>query len=394
MEQRTMSLKMEFVKKAMKPHAVMAALCREYNVSRETGYKWLNRYKREGFDGLEERSRRPSSSPLATAESLVLAILELREAYPRRGPKKLFVQLQRKFGSDTPSIATIARVLRRFGKIRQRSKFRRLSIVERAPSFVPSGCNELWTVDFKGWWRTRDGERCEPLTVRDAFSRFVLGLKVLSSPSLEATKAVFVELFRRFGVPHSIQVDNGSPFISVKSRGGLTRLSAWWISLGIEVIRSRPGCPQDNGGHERMHRDISEDLQKVPAGSRLAQQRACDGWKQDFNHVRPHEALKGKTPGELYKRSDRRPHCSNPLYPPSWTVRTVRENGVINMSGAQASAGLALKGQRVGLEPLERGRYRLWFYNVDLGVIEFGIPTTVVDDVSQRFLRRYGKKAA
>jgi transposase InsO family protein len=394
MEQQAMSLKMEFVRKAMKQYVKMSPLCREYGISRETGYKWLNRYKREGFDGLEERSRRPKCSPLATAEECVLGILELREAYPRRGPKKLFVQLQRKLGADTPSVATIARVLRRFGKVRQRSKFRRLSIVERPPNFVPSACNQLWTVDFKGWWHAQDGDRCEPLTVRDAFSRYVLALKVLRSTSLEATKAVFVELFRRFGVPQCIQVDNGTPFINVKARGGLTRLSAWWISLGITVIRSRPGCPQDNGGHERMHRDIREDLQALPAGSRALQQRACDRWKQEFNSVRPHEALRGRTPAELYKPSDRRPHQSHYLYPPSWVVRTVTAMGAVNVNRAQAYAGLALQGQRVGLEPIEGGRFKLWFHTVDLGEVELGISDTVTDAVSQRFLARYGRRAA
>lgn len=389
-----MSLKMEFVRKAMQQHIRMSVLCRDFKISRQTGYKWLNRFKREGYDGLEELSRRPTKSLLATSEDLVLAILELREAHPRRGPKKLFVQLQRKYGAATPSIATIARVLRRFGKVRQRSKFRRLSIVERAPSFVPSACNELWTVDFKGWWRTQDGARCEPLTVRDAFSRYVLALKVLSSTSLEAAKAVFVDLFRRFGVPRCIQVDNGTPFINVKARGGLTRLSAWWVALGIEVIRSRPGCPQDNGAHERMHRDIREDLQEVPAGSRASQQRACDRWKQDFNHVRPHEALRGKTPAELYQRSERRPHESQYLYPEGWVVRTVTERGEINLRGAAACAGKAFQRRRVGLQPLERGRYRLWFHAVDLGVIDFGIPDIVVDAVTERFMARYGREAA
>src|ERR1700737_1381484 len=178
MEQRKMSLKIEFIEKAIRPDARMSVLCREYRISRETGYKWLTRYKREGPDGLEERSRRPKSSPLATAEELVLAVIEIRDAYPRRGPKKLFVQLQRKFGSQTPSIATIARILRRFGKVRQRSRFRRLSIVESAPTFPGLTCNEIWTVDFKGWWRAGDGQRCEPLTVRDAYSRYVLAINV------------------------------------------------------------------------------------------------------------------------------------------------------------------------------------------------------------------------
>jgi putative transposase len=172
-----MSQKIEFVERAMKPGVRMSTLCREYGVSRETGYKWLKRFKREGAEGLEERSRRPLTAPLATAEELVAAVLEFREKYPRRGPKKLFVLLEKKFGAVTPSVATIARVLKRFGLVRRRSRFgRAVSIVEKRPDVRASAPNEIWTVDFKGWWRTRDGQRCEPLTVRDAFSRFVLAV--------------------------------------------------------------------------------------------------------------------------------------------------------------------------------------------------------------------------
>ena len=381
-----MSLKMDFVKAAMRPGKRMTALCREYGISRETGYKWLNRFKREGADGLEEQSRRPVSSPLATAEELVLAVLELREAYPRRGPRKLVIQLQRKFGDQTPSAATVARILRRFGKVRQRSRFRRLSIVERAPTIRATQCNEIWTVDFKGWWRARDGARCEPLTVRDAFSRFILAVKLLANPTAAAVRAVFEQLFRRYGVPRIIQVDNGTPFINVRARGGLTRLSAWWISLGITVVRSRPGCPQDNGAHERMHRDMSDDLQSVPSGSRAAEQRACDCWRQEFNHVRPHDALSGKVPADVYKRSERRMHAQRCLYPAHWVVRTVTDGGAVNVRNAQISAGLALVRQRVGLEPLTDLTYRLWFHNVDLGVVELGLSSHVVDEVSEAYL--------
>ena len=387
-----MTLKMEFVEQALKPHVRMTVLCREYGISRETGYKWLNRYRREGADGLEERSRRPKTSPLAKAEDVVLEVLTLRDAYPRRGPKKLHIQLKRKLGEQTPSVATIARILRRFGKVRQRSKFRRLSVVDRAPTVRAEACNDIWTVDFKGWWRTRDDERCEPLTVRDAHSRFVLGIKVLKSPSLEAVRAVFEGLFRRYGVPRHIQCDNGNPFICVQARGGLTRLSAWWISAGITVLRSRPGCPQDNGGHERMHRDIKADLQSFPAGSLAAEQRACDRWRQEFNHVRPHEALKGQVPKDVYRRSDRRLLKTRLVYPPNWIVRTVGDGGAVSVNGAQFQAGKALARYRVGLEPLaSSGMYRLWFRNVDLGPVEIGVPNTVVDEVSQRYLARRPK---
>jgi transposase InsO family protein len=394
MEQRRMSLKMEFVQRAMQQHVRMSPLCREFRISRQTGYKWLKRFKADGYDGLEECSRRPNSSPLSTAEDVVMGILELREAHPKLGPKKLAPMLRSKFGVASPSVATIARVLRRFNKVRQRSKFRRLSIPERAPKVRLSAPNDLWTVDFKGWWRARDGERCEPLTVRDGFSRYVLAVKVLPAPCLEATQRVFRDLFVRFGLPKAIHVDNGNPFINVQARGGLTRLSAWWVSLGIAVVRSRPGCPQDNGGHERMHRDMAEELQALPAGSRPAQQRACDKWRLFFNNVRPHEALKGKTPHEVYKRSERRPERQQPLYAPSWVVRTVTKDGAINVNSAQAFIGTALSGFRVGLQPLSHGRFNVWLYAMDLGVVELGISPIVTDEVSQRFLARYGRGAA
>jgi transposase InsO family protein len=389
-----MSLKMEFVERAIRPGARMSRLCREYGISRETGYKWLNRYKREGPDGLEERSRRPRDSPLATAEDLVLAVLELREAYPRRGPKKLFVQLQRKHGPQTPSVATIARILRRFGQVRQRSRFRRLSIVEAAPTVRAAACNDVWTVDFKGWWRARDGQRCEPLTVRDAFSRFVLAVQVSASPSLDAVRRVFERLFVRYGVPRCLQCDNGPPFINVQARGGLTRLSAWWVSLGIEVVRSRPGCPQDNGAHERMHRDLRADVESFPQASRIAEQRACDRWRQEFNHVRPHEALQGKVPADIYEPSVRRARQTSYGYPSSWIVRTVTDAGVINVAGVQVQAGKALVRQRVALEPLGAFQHRLWFRQLDLGMVEIGAPTIVVDDVIRSHLSKRKSKAA
>jgi transposase InsO family protein len=397
-----MSQKIEFVERATKPGARMSALCREYGVSRETGYKWLNRFKREGPEGLEERSRRPQTAPLATAEELVAAVLKLRESYPRRGPKKLFVLLEKKFGAATPSVATIARVLKRFGMVRRRSRFgRAVSIVERRPDMRAAAANEIWTVDFKGWWRTRDGQRCEPLTVRDAFSRFVLAIKVLSSTAMPDVRRVFEALFQKYGVPQAIQCDNGVPFISVQARGGLTRLSAWWISLGIRVVRSRPGCPQDNGGHERMHRDMRADLQAFPASSLIAEQRDCDRWRLEFNQVRPHEALGGKTPSELYKRSERRPQRTKFMYPPEWLVRNVTDHGVVNIAGGQIQAGRALVRERVALEPLGGSTHRLWFRELDLGKVDLPLPNIVIDAVMHAHLdrgsndkNRRGRKAA
>ena len=389
-----MSQKMEFVERATKAGARMSSLCREFGISRETGYKWLKRFKREGAEGLDERSRRPRGSPLATAEDIVAAILELRERYPRRGPKKMVVLLRTKFGSSAPSVATIARVLKRLGMVRQRSRFGRVkSIVEVRPDVKAMAPNELWTVDFKGWWSSRDGQRCEPLTVRDGFSRFVLAVKVMASTSMFDVRRAFEVLFKKYGVPQAIQVDNGVPFINVKARGGLTRLSAWWVSLGIRVVRSRPGCPQDNGAHERMHRDMRSDIQAFPSDSRLAEQRACDRWRIEFNQVRPHEALGGKTPSEFYKRSERRPVQTKFFYPPGWIVRTVSDTGAVSVAGAQSQVGLGLARQRVALQPIGGTSHRLWFRELDLGIVDIPPANALIDGVVQTHLERPLKSA-
>jgi putative transposase len=391
-----MSLKLEFVERASKPGARIAPLCRQYGISRETGYKWLGRFKRDGYAGLDEESRRPKSSPLATAEELVMAILQAREAHPAWGPKKVRHLLTPKFKDQTPSLSTVVRVLKRFGLVRRRRKTPQRSVVERAPNVPVKAPNELWTVDFKGWWRTLDRRRCEPLTVRDAFSRYVLAMHVMRhGPDLEEVKAIFVALFRKHGLPAAIQCDNGVPFINTRARGGLTRLSVWWISLGIRVVRSRLGCPQDNGAHERMHRDVAEQLQAYPAESRAAEQRACGRWRQEFNHVRPHEALGGKVPAELYRTSERRAlRPSAWLYPPGWTVRFASTTGIISIEDQKYTTTRALAGERVALEPLGDLRYRLWFRNVDLGELVLAPSNEVIDEMSERALNKLRKKVA
>ena len=364
-----MSQRLEFVERHAKGEAI-AALCREYGVSRQTGHKWVTRFREQGYDGLEERSRRPKSTPLATAEELVMATLEARDAHPRWGPYKLHLVLRRRLGEQTPSKRTIARILQRANKVRERRKRAPVSTVERAPAVVAEAPNDVWTVDFKGWWRTLNGDRCEPLTVRDAFSRFLLDVVVCSTKARDV-RPVFERLFKRYGVPKAIQCDNGIPFVAVLGRAGLSSLSAWWVSLGIRLVRSRPGCPQDNGGHERMHSDVRADVQARPAATREEQQRIIDRWRQEFNHVRPHQALGGKTPAEVYKVRDRR---RLPLvtyaYPRHFYVRAVSKGGSVFFRGDKVPVGLAFAGLRIAIEVIDALRVRLWLHNVDLGVIE------------------------
>jgi transposase InsO family protein len=364
-----MGQKIEFVERAAKGEP-LAALCRQFGVSRTTGHKWVKRFKERGYEGLEEESRRPKSTPLATAEDVVMAVLEARRAHPRWGPEKLAGPLRRRFKEQAPSERTVARILRRAQLVKQRKKRRPLNIVERAPQQRADAPNEVWTVDFKGWWRAVNRERCEPLTVRDAFSRFVFAAVLCSTKTAEVRRH-FQQLFRRYGVPQAIQCDNGVPFVSVRSPAGLSALSAWWVSLGIRIVRSRPGCPQDNGGHERMHRDISEGVQVNPAATRQLQQRMLDKWKQEFNHVRPHSALGGKTPAEAYRGV---PVCVSPVapagYPSTFFEITVSSNGAFRLRNEIYFLSRSLAGFKVGLEPIDALRVRAWLHDIELGVLE------------------------
>jgi hypothetical protein len=232
------------------------------------------------------------------------------------------------------------------------------------------------------------------LTVRDAFSRYILAVEVLEGTTGAPVRKVFDALFRKHGLPVAIQCDNGTPFISTSSRGGLTQLSAWWVSLGIKIVRSRPAHPQDNGGHERMHRDMAADLEAFPQATRQEQQRACSKWRQEFNHVRPHEALGGKVPAEVYKSSVRRSQTPpRQAYPSHWVVRRVTPgHGTVRVEGQSYMVSAALGGHCVALEPVGGLRHRIWFHDLDLGLLELAPPTRMIDSVVDAFLERpFGK---
>ena len=385
-----MSLKVEFVERATRAGANMSALCREYGISRETGHKWVKRFRLLGYDGLEEQSRRPDKTPMSTAEEMVMAVLQAREAHPRWGAKKLVLLLARKHGGQTPGRATVERILKRFGLVRKRRRGPTLNIVERAPHVEAREPNDVWTIDFKGWWRTRDGTRCEPLTVRDAFSRFVLAATILAGTSMQRVRREFERLFRKYGIPRAIQCDNGPPFVSVLARGGLTQLSSWWVALGIRIVRSRPGCPQDNGAHERMHRDMKADVELCPELTTQTEQRALDRWRQQFNHVRPHEALAGKVPADLYKPGTRRSlMIPQYTYPSGWIVRRAYGvQGAITLHGVRYSVGRAVAGHSIAMQPLDELRVRLWLRDLDLGELSLSPSSRVMDRACLHFLEK------
>lgn len=366
------NLREEFVLEALEPGANISALCRRYGIARKTGYKWIQRFEESGRAGLEDLSRRPQRSPLRASGEATMRVVELRRSHPRWGPKKLHAVLSRTLrGEEVPSVRTVARIIERAGLVSPRKARVRRDVPSEAPGVVATACNEVWTVDFKGWWRTRDGSRAEPLTVRDAFSRYVFCAELMDSTAESGVRAVFERLFEQYGLPAHIHVDNGVPFVSVRSPAGLTRLSAWWVSLGIVVVRSRPGCPQDNGGHERMHLDMRYDVEDVAAHDLAGQLQALEAWRHDFNHVRPHEALSQRTPASVYRKSSRayigpRQHW----YPPGVAVRKVSSAGYIRYAGSPHYVSQALTGHSVGVRQDSQDTATCLFYDLEVGKLK------------------------
>jgi putative transposase len=295
-----MDQRIEFALKAMRT-GNFRQLCREYGISAKTGYKWRERFLRHGWEGLGEESRRPHRHAEQLSEAVVCEMVRLKQAHPHWGPRKIQVLYQRRHDGAVPSESSFKRVLARAGLTRPRRLRRAEQAGRLAQGRQAEQPNDIWTVDFKGWWKDTQGLRVEPLTVRDEQSRMLLEMKLLADSSTASVRACFEGVFHRHGLPGVIRSDNGAPFAS---RGllGLSRLSAWWLALGIDLERGRPGCPQDNGAHERMHRDVRQELQ---AGRIGRDQAAFDLWRQEYNGERPHEALGMKTPAEVYQRSER-----------------------------------------------------------------------------------------
>jgi putative transposase len=367
-EHRRVDLRHEFVLRAKDPLRNMSELCREFGISRKTGYDWFGRFLARGKAGLEDRSHKPKKITQTSGE-VVLRIGELRREHPFWGPKKLRALLQREKLSDVPSVKTIGRITKRLGLAPVRLQRVRKPKLNRVGGHIgATKPNDVWTFDFKGWWRTQDGKRFEPLTIRDAASRFIL-LCVHAPETVVAVKAHCERLFRRYGLPAKIRADNGPPFACADAMGGLSRLSAWWISLGIEVSFSRPATPSDNGAHERMHFDVAAELQSEPARNTSEQQRLVDEWVRRFNHVRPHEALGQRTPAEVYRRSKRRMKTLAPLYPADALAVKVNARGRIALDGHDYFVGTTLAGHRIGLRRVDE-ELRVLFHNLELGPLQ------------------------
>ena len=340
----------------------LGELCQEFGVSRPTAYKWLARYREGRTRRLKDRSRRPLRNAGRTAFEWLRRVRRARQRHPTWGARKLHHQLVERFGrSGAPATATISRWLMRWGLARGRRRRLRGPVLLRQALHVPRRCHEVWTVDFKGWYRTGDGQRVEPLTVRDLYSRYVLAIELLPSQAMAGTRRKFAQIFERHGVPERIRCDNGAPF-GGGGPTGVTRLSAWWVKLGIAVEFITPGRPCENGAHEQFHRVYKAEVARHPTATRQTQQRKSTVWLHQYNQARPHEALAMRKPAEVFQKNRRRLKATRAWrYPRGWERRWVKGNGEITRRGVRRYVGEAFVRDYVGLKPVRAGVWEVYF---------------------------------
>jgi transposase InsO family protein len=350
METGVVDERMRFVIAAAEREETFAALCRRYGVSRRVGYKWLARYQDGGVQGLLDHSRAPRNHPHAIAEEIVERCLEVRRAHPSWGPVKVRAYLERQRPRiEWPAASTIGNLFDREGLTVKR-KLRRRSPPSSAPFAHCGQANDVWCIDFKGWFLTGDGSRCEPLTLSDAHSRYLLRCQALSRTGSDHVWPVVDAAFREFGLPIYLRSDNGAPFAS-RGAGGLSKLSVKLIKAGVTPERITPGKPQQNGRHERMHLTLLLDTANPPARTLREQRKRLSAFRRLYSDERPHQSLDNATPAQRYAASPRRFDgiLREPNYPGDHDVRRVRHNGEIRWNGETIYISEALVGEPIGL---------------------------------------------
>jgi transposase InsO family protein len=356
-----------FVLEAQGSHFSFAELCRRHGIARKTGYKWLDRYRAEGLEGLGERSHRPDHCPHATPEWAVNRIGELGRRR-KWGAKKVRELLVLEHGW-APSTDTIHRILTRHGLVRA-GKPRRRRTHPGEPPFEAARPNAVWTADFKGEFRLGDGTMCYPLTIQDAHSRFLLEIRALRGPTIEQTKPSFRRLFQRYGVPDRIRSDNGHPFAS-RALGRLSELSVEWVQLGIRPETIQPGKPQQNARHERMHKTLKECTARPPSVNLAAQQARFDRFRKVYNEERPHEGIGQALPSTLYEPSPRpMPRRRRVSYPGHFEVRKVASDKTIKWHDRKIFVSNLLRFDYVGLEEISDGCWAVYYGPVFLGWLD------------------------
>jgi putative transposase len=366
-----MDERIQFLSAYLRQEQSLAALCREYGISRKTGHKWVGRYLAEGLPGLEDRSRAPQHYSGEITEEMVSAILALRQAHECWGPRKLRAWLDQHCArTQWPAASTIGRILTRYGMVMPRRRSRRGPPYSQ-PFRTCSTPNAVWCADFKGWFQTGDGTRCDPLTITDAYSRYLLQCRVVPRTRYVNVRPVFEAVFRDYGLPEVIRTDNGAPFASV-GLGGLSPLSVWWIKLGIIPERIAPGRPEQNGRHERFHRTLKQETATPPQRTIPQQQQAFDRFRHEYNHERPHEAIDNRPPDKLY-RSSPRPYprrIPEVTYPDHLIIRRVRPSGSIYWLGRELFLSESLVGEPVALEQHDDRFYQIYFGPIPLALFD------------------------
>ncbi len=368
-ETTTMEQKIEFICEWRTGKYTITELCKNFKISRPTAYKIINRFEKQGFEGLKEQSRTPKKHPNATNKNIVDGILKLKKKYPRWGAKKIKKLLFNDFtGKEIPSVVTVHNILKRHGLVCPQKRLRRVKPVY--PIFDPKQCNEVWSADYKGKFLMGNKIYCHPLTIADSKSRFLFTAKGHYKETLKSAKAEFTKVFRKYGIPQQLHTDNGSPFGSVRAIQRFTRLSYWFIELGITPVFSDPGHPEQNGRHERMHRDLKAACAKPSAYDLKAQQRRLNHFVKEYNNIRPHEALAMETPAAMHNFSTR-PFPEKTLhfdYNTNLKVLKVTQNGAIRWKSYYwVYLTAALKGKHVGIENLGNGIWKVFYRNVFLG---------------------------
>ncbi len=367
LERTPARLRMEFVVAYKSEDYNFTELCALFGVSRECGYKWIRRFEDDGVDGLKDQSRAPKTCPHKVDDAVRELLLEARRKHPTWGPKKLLPWLQRRHDVELPSRSTASEILKRAGMSDRRRRRRRLEHPGK-PTTKAATPNALWAADFKGEFLMRDGNYCYPLTVTDQYSRYVLACKALRSTKEIPVEWAFERLFREYGLPDAIRTDNGVPFATI-ALGRLSRLSVWWIKLGIRAELTEPSHPEQNGQHERMHKTLKAETTRPPGKDLKAQQRKFDLWRHEFNHERPHESLQMEPPASLYVPSVRPfpKKIEHPTYPAHFQVRYVSRNNGIRWNSTWINVSSTLRKEYVGCEEVDDGIWNVWFGPLLLG---------------------------
>ena len=368
-----MDQRKKFILEAFDNEKSFTDICADYGISTKTGYKWKARFIQGGMPALQEKSRRPFNAGRPLPEEVVLEIIRFKNKNHSWGARKIRdLYIRNHPDRKSPARSSIDRVLKRSGFTTKRRHKRYPSSKRIQNRFKPSQPNDLWTVDFKGWWYTHDKEQVNPLTVRDEYSKFILSIKVVEKADIFNVKTEFERLFKRYGLPRCIRSDNGPPFANVFNVLGLTKLSVWWMALGIMLDRIDPGCPYQNGGHERMHLDMKKELEGQIDGDLHEHQVVFDEWREQFNTERPHQALKGKSPAEVYQKSETKydPSLEELQYPRGFKARKVNDRGVMSFGGRRYFIGNPFAGYSVGICVKNDGVREVWFASRMLGTLD------------------------